>query len=137
MADSDAVLFANEAFYLAFAQADLTAMTEVWADADAISCIHPGWDALHGRDAVLESWSRILAGGAPAIRCIGARAYVAGEAAHVICYEEIDGNYLIATNLFVRDGRRWRMVHHQAGPTQGSPPHVEDDSAEAGQGRPN
>ena len=136
MADSDAVLFANEAFYLAFAQGDLQAMTYVWADVEAISCIHPGWDALHGHDAVLESWGRILGGDGPTIRCLGARAYVSGGSAYVICYEEIDGNYLIATNLFVRDGSRWRMVHHQAGPTQGRPP-VEDEAADLGANRPN
>ncbi len=136
MADSDAVLFANEAFYLAFAQGDLQAMTDVWADADAISCIHPGWEALHGRAAVLESWARIMGGDGPRIRCLGPRAYVGGDSAYVICYEEIDGNYLIATNLFVRDGSRWRMVHHQAGPTQGRPP-VEDEPVELGLNRPN
>jgi hypothetical protein len=47
--------------------------------------------------------------------------------AYVHCFEEIDGNYLIATNIFVHEGRRWRLVHHQAGPTAENPPLVAED----------
>ena len=52
----------------------------------------------------------------PAIRCRSPRAFVHGDGAFVICYEEIEGAVLIATNLFVREGPGWKMTHHQAGP---------------------
>ncbi len=38
-----------------------------------------------------------------------------GEAAFVVCHEAIDDAELIATNVFVREGGRWKLVHHQAG----------------------
>ena len=37
MSDADAVLFANEAFYLAFATRDFDAMAAVWADDEPVS----------------------------------------------------------------------------------------------------
>jgi ketosteroid isomerase-like protein len=123
MSDHEAVLFANEAFYAAFRGRDVEAMVEVWASAAPLTCIHPGWDALDGRDAVIESWEGILGGGnAPDIQCHAARAHIYGVVATVICFEEIDDDYLIATNVFVREDGRWKMVHHQAAPTSGAPP---------------
>lgn len=129
MSERDAVLFANEAFYAAFARRDAAAMDEVWTREAAVSCIHPGWDALYGRDDVMRSWRAILgSAGAPTIRCCAPRVLFYGELAAVICFEEIGGTYLIATNLFLHEGGLWKMVHHHAGPTQGVPP--EDDPEE-------
>ena len=128
MSETDAVLFANEAFYFAFAGRDLKEMAAVWAEDAEVSCIHPGWDAIHGREEVMQSWHAILRGaGAPEILCHTPRVTFYGELASVICYEEIAGGYLLATNLFVRERGRWRMVHHQAAPTHGEPPESDDD----------
>lgn len=123
MTELDAVLFANEAFYRAFADRDMSAMAEVWADGATLTCIHPGWGLLEGRNEVLESWRAILTNpDSPAVRSLGAQAHMQGEMAYVVCYEEINGNYLIASNIFIHEGRRWRLVHHQAGPTAEAPP---------------
>ena len=122
MSDTDAVLFANEAFYQAFVDRDLQAMEAMWSHEVPVSCIHPGWAPLFGRDEVMTSWAAIVsAPGAPDIRCRGARAQVYGETAFVVCFEQLGGDFLIATNVFVREGSVWRMVHHQAGPTAGQP----------------
>ncbi|MBM3492204.1 MAG: nuclear transport factor 2 family protein [Alphaproteobacteria bacterium] len=122
MDEREAVLFANEAFYRAFADRDMGALAELWSRQHAVACIHPGWPPLFGRDDVLQSWQAILGNpNSPAIRCRQARAMVHGDAAVVVCYEEIDGRFLIASNAFVREGRVWRMTHHQAGPTSGQP----------------
>ncbi len=122
MTQHEAVLFANEAFYLAFRGRDVDGMNDLWAENAAVSCIHPGWHALFGRDEIMESWESILANDAsPDIRCREPRASVYGETATVICFEEIGGDYLIATNVFHREAGRWRMVHHQAAPTSGVP----------------
>ena len=48
MADDEAVLFANEAFYRAFADRDVEAMDEVWAQGVPVACIHPGWQRARG-----------------------------------------------------------------------------------------
>ena len=118
MPDREALLFANEAFYLAFVDRDMEAMEDTWSATAPVVCIHPGWGVLTGRDEVLESWAAIIANpDSPKVRIHAPEAHLYGEVGFVVCYEEIAGQYLIATNIFVRDGSVWRMVHHQAGPT--------------------
>jgi ketosteroid isomerase-like protein len=121
MSESDAVLFANEAFYRALADRDPDAMDTLWAHEGPVACIHPGWPALIGRSSVMASWRRLFAAGG-ALPSVGqADVFVFGDTAAVICYEEIDGQYLVATNLFRREGRQWKLVHHHAGPTAAAP----------------
>ena len=125
MSDAEPVLFANEAFYYAFAGGDAAAMDEVWARDVPVTCIHPGWNVLAGRDAVMESWRSILGSDRrPAIRSQGASAFLHGDVAFVTCYEIFGQGYLAATNVFVREGGAWKIVHHHAGPT--APPEAEE-----------
>jgi len=122
MSDTDAVLFANEAFYRAFADRDEEAMADLWSATAQVACLHPGWGPLFGRDDVVESWIAIIRNPvSPPLLCHDARAQVHGDTACVICFEEIAGNFLVATNVFVREGRVWKIVHHQAGPTSVRP----------------
>ncbi|MCR9256196.1 MAG: nuclear transport factor 2 family protein [Alphaproteobacteria bacterium] len=119
--DRAAILFANDAFYAAFSAKDIDQMTALWAEADSVGCIHPGWPPLHGRETVLESWRRIL--GNPETPVASARAPrivpQGPDGAAVICYEDLGGQMLIATNSFVREGDKatggvWRICHHHA-----------------------
>ncbi len=127
MSERDAALFANEAFYAAINSRDAAAMDSLWLRSESVTCIHPGWDILIGTEEVLESWHRILSHDAsPKIACRNAEALIHGDVAVVVCYEEIDGQLLAATNLFRRDGRSWRMIHHQAGPTAAHLPPEEE-----------
>jgi hypothetical protein len=122
MSQHEAVLFANEAFYLAFSGQDLPAMTDLWASGVPVSCIHPGWPPLFGRDDVLDSWAGIFSGDAPpSVSCHSARALVYGELATVLCFERIPESYLATTNIFIHERGLWKIVHHQAGPTHGAP----------------
>jgi len=123
MPDQTAVLFANEAFYAAFASGDYEAMAQLWAQRATVICTHPGWTVISGRDAVLESWQSILENSEGSqLQCRNAEAYIYGETALVTCYEVIDGDALAVTNVFVNEDGKWRMVHHHAGPTAGAPP---------------
>jgi ketosteroid isomerase-like protein len=121
--DEQDVLAANQAFYEAFAEHDASAMEAVWAREAEVACLHPGWEPLLGREAVMRSWRAILSGGgAPeAIRCERAVARVAGDAAWVICAEVLPGGALAATNLFQKERGAWRMVHHHASPLPPAP----------------
>jgi ketosteroid isomerase-like protein len=112
------VLEANAAFYAAFEQRDSEAMDALWAREAPVVCLHPGWEPLFGREAVVGSWRRILleGGAPPEIRCERPSAHVAGETAWVVCAEVVPGGELAATNLFVREKGAWRMVHHHASP---------------------
>ncbi len=116
MTDSDAVLAANLEFYRAFAARDLVAMEALWARQAPVACIHPGWPALADRDEVMQSWQGILANPeAPRIACYDERVLLYGDAALVVCEEELDGGTLVASNLFVREDGAGRLAHHLAG----------------------
>jgi ketosteroid isomerase-like protein len=114
---TDDVLLANESFYRAFAGRDVEGMDEVWARRASVACVHPGWQPLKGRDAVMASWRGILRGpGVPDITCTDATCHVVGDSAFVICIERLDVGALVATNVFVREDGAWRIIHHHAGP---------------------
>jgi ketosteroid isomerase-like protein len=131
MPEREAVLFANEAFYRAFADRDFRAMMDAWAHDDPVACIHPGWPPLVGHAAVMESWRRILGNPeSPKVACRHAQAFVVGDAAWVVCFEQLADQTLVASNMFRRDGSRWRMVHHQAGPCAPLAPGTEEDDDE-------
>lgn len=113
-----AALAANEAFYRALGAADAQAMDAIWARRAPVTCLHPGWTLLSGREAVLASWAGIL-GNPNQPRIVGGGASVAllGDgAALVLCREVVSGAPLYATNVFVREDGAWRLVHHQSGP---------------------
>ena len=111
------VLAANEAFYAAFAAKDYEAMDRLWARSVAVTCIHPGWNVLTGREQVMASWQAIFSNPEQA-RIVGggATARVFGAVAVVVCRELVSGSPLVATNVFVREDGEWRMSHHHAGP---------------------
>lgn len=114
--DEEQVLEAHAAFYDAFAERDMDAMEEVWAQAAPVSCIHPGWSLLVGREAVIESWRSILEGpAAPDVVCSREFVHLFGDTALVLCVETLVDGQLMATNVFVRELDHWKMVHHQAG----------------------
>jgi ketosteroid isomerase-like protein len=126
------VLFANEAFYVAFQTKDLGAMEDLWARRGPVACTHPGWPSLSGREQVLKSWQAILENPeGVAVSCRAARARRYGDTAFVTCYEVVGENLLAATNIFVREDGAWKMVHHQAGPCHVPPPELGEEEDEA------
>jgi hypothetical protein len=121
--DETLLLELNQAFYRAFAGRDAGQMATIWAKVAPVCCIHPGWPPLFGRDAVLEGWRRILQNPAqPPVEMLAPRVTLWGDVALVTCFERVDGQYLIASNLFVREGKGWKLSHHQAGPVATPPP---------------
>jgi hypothetical protein len=126
----EAVLFANEAFYAAFASGDITAMEQLWADGVPIACAHPGWAPLTDREAVMSSWRGIFGNAPPAILFSDPEAFLFGDFAFVLCYERVGPNVLVATNVFLRQGNAWKMVHHQAGPTAARPRSPEEPASQ-------
>ena len=118
MSDQAAVLFANDAFYVAFMNHDLEAMNNLWAKVPHVSCIHPGWNYLIGRDAVIDSWNRILTNhDGPSCTIEGAKASIFNDTAVVVCYEVFKMTTLVATNIFIREEGVWCIMHHQSGAT--------------------
>ncbi len=114
MPEKQAVLAANEAFYAAFRTADFEAMEALWSKRRKVSVYHPNWPGIKSRDAVMESWFRILVlGDPPHVRAFDPTVIVTAKTGLVICSEELGGANLIATNVFVLEDGQWRMTNHQ------------------------
>lgn len=116
MNDNEAILAANAAYYLAFAACDVVKMSQIWAD-DDISCIHPGWPILVGREAVVASYRNILNHpNQDKVQHRNDTALISGEHGRVFCIEFVGGMALAITNWFQKIDGKWRMIHHQASP---------------------
>ncbi|NIP72664.1 MAG: nuclear transport factor 2 family protein [Gammaproteobacteria bacterium] len=116
---------AEAAFYRAFEGADLDAMMGVWADDEAIACIHPMGQMLRGTADVREAWRQLFAGnqrmhfhirpqqhrsdGNLAIHTVIQSIYLHGEAE--------PRPPIVATNVYRRTEQGWRMILHHASPS--------------------
>ena len=120
---------ANAAMYTAFESADVDAMQSLWDDVDpaAVVCVHPGWPMLRGRDAVLRSWSAVMAG-TDYIQFLLTDVQVAllGDTAVVTCTENVltsadvgENAAVVATNVLVRRPGGWRVQVHHGSPVLG------------------
>jgi len=115
---------AEAAFYEAFMKQDLDAMMAVWADDDEVYCVHPRGPRVTGVAQVRESWRHIFAG-AQSVR-FEVRAQHLLQAMMVSVhsvYEHIAlagetraRASIVATNIYMRTERGWRMMAHHASP---------------------
>lgn len=116
-----AVLAANDAFYAAFSSGSEPAMDGLWARRHPVSCTHPGRALLASREDVIASW-RLIFRGSQRVRASaqGPAVCMSGAVAVVTCYERLSTpsgrvlGLLAATNVFVREGATWCLVHHHA-----------------------
>ena len=131
-ADVREVEAVNRALYAAVENADLDAMTALWApdtEGETAVCVHPGWPPVLGHAHVLRSWALVMAG-TPYIQFFltDVRTQVLGDVAVVTCAENIltgmggsaddgfSGGRVVTTNVFRRTTDGWRAMVHHASP---------------------
>jgi ketosteroid isomerase-like protein len=115
---------AEAAFYEALTKGDLDAMMSVWGDDDDIYCVHPNGARLSGVEKVRESWRQIFASGQTLRFQLREQQHVQGmmlSVHSVYEYVTVAGeprarSPVIATNIYLRTERGWRMVAHHASP---------------------
>jgi len=126
----DAVLEANESFYRALQTLDLDRMDGIWLHKDWVFCAHPGWQAITGWEEIRKSWEGIFTNTRQLkirLRQVGLQ--LCGPIAWISCIEEItadagDGlaaSLAQATNIYMRVGEEWKLVHHHASPVPMTP----------------
>ena len=114
------------AFYDALNRADVDALMALGAADEEIVCIHPGGPRLIGHAAIRASWQAILEHGGlhilpsqlhethnlmSSVHTVIEGSSAGGEAAH-----------LLATNVYVKTVRGWRIVLHHVSVAPGPVP---------------
>ena len=115
---------AESAFYEAFMKRDLEAMMAVWSDEDEVYCVHPRGPRITGVAQVRDSWRQIFASAQNvrfevreqhllqammvSIHSVYEQITIAGD--------ERTRAAIIATNIYMRTDRGWRMMAHHASP---------------------
>ncbi|MYM23439.1 DUF4440 domain-containing protein [Duganella sp. FT135W] len=115
------------AFYDALNRADLEALMALWADDDEIVCVHPGGPRLIGHAAIRSSWSAILEhGGLHILPSQLHETHTLMSSVHTV----IEGStaatgepaHLVATNVYAKTPRGWRIVLHHVSIAPGPAP---------------
>ena len=115
---------AEEAFYDAMQRGDLEAMMGLWADDEDVACAHPNGTRLVGLPAIRASFETIFAGGGVHIRISDVRIHQGAAIAVHNLVEQLlvsgrGGTQVVpcvATNVYVKTVRGWRIVLHHASP---------------------
>ena len=128
--DVAAVEAVNERLYAAFEAADLDEMNDLWVSGERgamARCIHPGAEAVSGRESVLRSWA-LLTANTEFLQFIVTEVdtVVEGDLAVVTCTENVlssDGSNeslgagrALTTNAFMRVDGGWQIWLHHASP---------------------
>jgi ketosteroid isomerase-like protein len=108
----------EQAFYDALNRGDIDALMQLWADDEEIVCVHPGGPRLHGHAAIRASWEKIFENGGLHIRPSQLHeTHNLMSSVHSVV-EGVSSTgpepaHLIATNVYIKTPRGWRMaVHH-------------------------
>ena len=114
----------EQAFYDALEHADLDALMALWSDEDEIVYIPPGGARLLGHHAVREAWRATFANGPVHVRPTNTRVMQSGMVSLHSVIEQVmvqaNGKpavvHLVASNVFIKGPRGWRLVLHHASP---------------------
>jgi ketosteroid isomerase-like protein len=131
---SDAIKAANADFYRAFEALSIEGMEAIWSHQDDVRCVHPGWEALCGWEAVQKSWAGIFesarqAGTYMEFNVSDVQVWSGKDLAGIFCHENIlsfrEGeqvrSIVLATNVFRREGDRWLIIQHHGSPVLTKP----------------
>jgi ketosteroid isomerase-like protein len=118
------ILQANRAFYDALEKRSFPAMELCWSHSEDVSCIHPGWHRLEGWMDIARSWQAIFSN-SRAWKVVEEeeRVVASADLAVVYCVERLESvggqgepARMQATNVFRKEGRVWKLIHHHASP---------------------
>lgn len=111
----EAVLAANEAFYSAFAGADLDAIDALWGHSGPVAVEHPGTRRILGRVNVIDSW-RLILRAPPKITSHVEDIIKDEDQWAVICQEDLGQAVIRMVNVFQEEADGWKMVYHGPAP---------------------
>ncbi|CDG81183.1 YybH family protein [Janthinobacterium agaricidamnosum] len=119
----------ESAFYDALNRADLDALMALWADDEEIVCIHPGGARLIGHAAIRASWADLFERGGGGLHVRPSQLHETHNlmsSVHTVI-EGVSASegapaHLLATNVYIKTPRGWRIVLHHVSIAQGGVP---------------
>jgi ketosteroid isomerase-like protein len=123
--EKEALIKANNQFYLAFEKLDIKELEKIWAQENYVQCIHPGWSPCSGWQKVRDSWVLIF-NHTRSIRfsITDIKAHIQGSVGWVVCFENLESrdgekwvkSQILATNVYEMKEGNWKLVHHHGSP---------------------
>lgn len=117
------------AFYEAISRADVDAVMSLWAEDDDIVCIHPGAPRLVGHASIRTAWESIFEKGGVHIRPVQVHVTKNMMTSVHNIIEEVhrpasrqQDIHILATNIYMKTPRGWRIVTHHASVVPGEAP---------------
>jgi len=117
------------AFYAAISRGDLDALMALWAEDEEIVCVHPNSPRLIGHAEIRASWEAIFDNGSVHIHVQQVHAiHNLASAIHSVIEEFHQKDaiaqdvHIIATNIYVKTPRGWRIAMHHASVATGQAP---------------
>ena len=135
-ADSSSADEVEAIFYEALQTGDIEKLIACWADEDDIFCVHPGGSRLLGLGAIRSAFEAMFAVGNLQVRAekvhrveaLGASVHSVLECIEVQTDQGARHAWVVATNVYQKTPRGWRMVAHHASP---GTPHEMLDTADS------
>ncbi len=117
----------EQQFYEALQRGDIERLMAVWSDDDEISCVHPGGPRVVGAAAIRGSFESMFSNGAIDARPEKVRrlqshdcsVHSVLEHVRIMSEQGPQSAWVVATNVYLKTPRGWRLVSHHASP--GSP----------------
>jgi ketosteroid isomerase-like protein len=116
---------ASDAFYDAFSNKDMPAMSQVWAEGEDVSAIHPtSPDIFLGHDEVMASWKQTFTDiegvyirpYLAVIRASGRMAWVVDDSEFHVSISGTDSlmhlHNVLSTQVFEKENDKWMMMHY-------------------------
>lgn len=111
-------------FYESLQQGDLPRLMALWSDDDEIVCVHPGGPRLVGAMAIRSSFEAMFAQGHIAaepehVRRVETHAVAVHSLVERVRVMTAEGErfaFVVATNVYVRGARGWKLAAHHASP---------------------
>ncbi len=117
------------AFYDAISRGDLDGMMALWAEDEEIVCVHPNSPRLIGHAEIRASWETIFENGSVHIHTTQLHAvHNLLTAVHSVietfhsANEPAQDVHIIATNVYIKTPRGWRIATHHASVAAGKAP---------------
>jgi ketosteroid isomerase-like protein len=122
---------AEDAFYDALEEGNLTQLLSVWADSDDICCLLPMYPLIQGRKGVEDVFSHLLSQGHGVELSINHLSWIQTADIAIHQVEQTVQNVpdgtpppapFYGTNIYRKDRRGWYLIVHQNAPTPQPPP---------------